>query len=144
MMMYAGTGALPRNEACPGAEPAALKAVELDDSLAETHTSLAAIRLFCDWDWQGAESEFKRAIQLNPSYSLAHRVYASLLIRRGRGGEALAEMERAVENDPMSAELNYVGGWHYYVMRQYDQALKQYRKALEMDPKRANPHFGFG
>jgi TolB-like protein/DNA-binding winged helix-turn-helix (wHTH) protein/Flp pilus assembly protein TadD len=143
-LMYGGIGALPRNEACSKAEPAALKAVELDDSLAETHTALGAIRLFCDWDWQGAESEFKRAIQLNPSYSLAHRVYASLLIRRGRRGEALAEIERAVENDPMSADLNFALGRRYYETRQYDRALKQYQKALEMDPKRANPHYGFG
>jgi TolB-like protein/DNA-binding winged helix-turn-helix (wHTH) protein/Flp pilus assembly protein TadD len=144
LMMYAGIGALPRNEACPKAEPAALKAVELDDSLAETHLSLGAIRLFCDWDWQGAESEFKRAIQLNPSYSFAHRIYADLLTFSGGGGKAVAEMERAVENDPMSADLNYALGFTYYETRQYDRALKQYRKALEMDPKRANPHNGFG
>jgi TolB-like protein/DNA-binding winged helix-turn-helix (wHTH) protein/Flp pilus assembly protein TadD len=143
-MMYSGIGALPRNEACPKAEPAALKAVELDDSLAETHLSLGAIRLFCDWDWQGAESEFKRAIQLNPSYSQAHRVYADLLTFSGGGGKAVAEMGRAVENDPMSADDNYALGFTYYETRQYDQALKQYRKALEMDPKRANPHYGFG
>lgn len=143
-VMYAGIGALPRNETCPEAEPAALKAVELDDSLAETHNSLGAIRLFCDWDWQGAESEFKRAIQLNPSYSQAHRVYADLLTFSGGGGKAVAEMERAVENDPMSADDNYALGFTYYETRQYDQALKQYRKALEMDPKRANPHYGFG
>jgi TolB-like protein/DNA-binding winged helix-turn-helix (wHTH) protein/Tfp pilus assembly protein PilF len=142
--MYAGIGALPRNEACPEAEPAALKAVELDDSLAETHVSRGAIRLFCDWDWQGAEGELKRAIQLNPSYSPAHRIYADLLTFSGGGGKAVAEMERAVENDPMSADLNYMLGFTYYETRQYDQALQQYRKALEMDPKRANPHYGFG
>jgi len=142
--MYAGIGALPRNETCPEAEPAALKGVELDDSLAETHSSLAAIRLFCDWDWQGAEGELKRAIQLNPSYSPAHRIYADLLTFTGEGGKAVAEMEHAVENDPMSADLNYALGFTYYETRQYDQALKQYRKALEMDPKRANPHNGFG
>ena len=144
LMMYAGIGALPRNEACPKAEPAALKAVELDDSLAETHLSHGAIRLFCDWDWQGAESEFKRAIQLNPSYSFAHRVYADLLTFSGGGGKAVAEMGRAVENDPMSADLNYMLGFTYYETRQYDQALQQYRKALEMDPRRANPHNGIG
>jgi len=143
-VMYAGIGALPRNETCPEAEPAALKAVELDDSLAETHVSRGAIRLFCDWDWQGAESEFKRAIQLNPSYSQAHRVYADLLTFSGGGGKAVAEMERAVENNPMSADDNYALGFTYYETRQYEQALKQYRKALEMDPKRANPHYGFG
>ncbi len=144
LMMYAGIGALPRNEACPKAEPAALKAVELDDSLAETHLSHGGIRFFCDWDWQGAESEFKRAIQLNPSYSFAHRIYADLLTFSGGGGKAVAEMGRAVENDPMSADLRYMLGVTYYETRQYDQALQQFRKALEMDPKRANPHNGMG
>jgi TolB-like protein/DNA-binding winged helix-turn-helix (wHTH) protein/Flp pilus assembly protein TadD len=143
-VMYAGIGALPRNETCPEAEAAALKAVELDDSLAEAHHSRAAIRLYCDWDWQGAESEFKRAIQLNPSYSQAHRVYAALLVASGRAGQALGEMERAVENDPMSVDLYRARGGRYYEARQYDQALKQYRKALEMDPKRAGPHYGMG
>ena len=144
LMMYAGIGALPRSETCPQAEPAALKAVELDDSLAETHLSHGAIRFFCDWDWQGAEGEFKRAIQLNPSYSFAHRVYADLLTFSGGGEKAVAEMRRAVENDPMSADLNYMLGFTYYETRQYDQALQQYQKALEMDPKRANPHNGLG
>ena len=142
--MYAGIGALPRNEACPKAESAARKAVELDDSLAETQYSLATVRLFCDWDWQGAESELKRAIQLNPSYSLAHRIYSTLLVASGRAGEAMGEIDRAVENDPMSADLCKARGGRYYETRQYDQALQQYRKALEMDPKRAGPHYGAG
>jgi tetratricopeptide (TPR) repeat protein len=142
-VMYSG-GALPRNEACPKAEAAALKAVELDDSLAEVHHSLAAIKFYCDWNWQGAESEFKRAIQLNPNYSPAHRVYSTLLVESGRVGEAMSEMDRAVENDPMSADLCRARGGRYYEARQYDQALKQYRKALDMDPKRAGPHYGLG
>ena len=132
------------NKGCPEAEAAALKAVELDDSLAETHQWLGAIRLYCDWDWQGAESELQRAIQLNPSYSLAHRLYSTLLVMSGRVGEAMSEMDRAVENDPMSADLCRARGGRYYEARQYDQALKQYRKALEMDPKRADPHYGLG
>ena len=136
-------GAL-RNEACPEAKAAALKAVELDDSLAETHQALGALRLYCDWDWQGAESELQRAIRLNPSYSMAHRIYSTLLVASGRVREAMSEMDRAVENDPMSPDLCSARGGRYYEARQYDQALKQYRKALEMDPKRARPHNGLG
>jgi Tfp pilus assembly protein PilF len=124
--------------------PVALKAVELDGSLAEGHHSLASIRLFCDWDWQGSESELKRSIQLNPNYAEAHRVYAVLLAFRGNTDEAVAEMQRAVENDPMSADITQVFGWIYYVTRHYDQAIRQYQRAEEMGPNRPEPYWGLG
>jgi TolB-like protein/Flp pilus assembly protein TadD len=143
-VMYIRFGVMPRAEACPKAEAAALKSIELDDSLAEPHLSLGAIRLFCDWDLQDAGSELKRAIELNPNYSQAHRLYSTFLTIRGRGGEATVEMARAVEDDPMSADTSYMLGWIYYESRQYDQAIKQYRKTAEMDPKRADPIFGLG
>jgi TolB-like protein/DNA-binding winged helix-turn-helix (wHTH) protein/Flp pilus assembly protein TadD len=143
-VMYVRMGGLSRNEACPKAETAALKAVQMGDSLAEAHHSLAAIRLFCDWDSQGAESEFKRAIQLNPSYSEAHRVYGFLLVCSGRGGEVVSEIKRAVENDPMSVDITRALAWAYYATRHYDQAAKQYGKVLEMDPKRAVALAGLG
>jgi tetratricopeptide (TPR) repeat protein len=143
-VMYIRFGVIPRAEACPKAEAAARKAIELDDSLSEPHISLGAIRVWCDWDLQSGESELKQAIQLSPSNSEAHRVYAVTLTLKGRGEEATAEMARAVENDPMSPEINQMLGWVYYVTRRYDRAARQYRKAAEMDPKRADPVSGLG
>jgi TolB-like protein/DNA-binding winged helix-turn-helix (wHTH) protein len=130
--------ALSRNEACPKAEPFALKAVELEDTLAEAHYPLADVRFFCNWDIKGAESEFKRALQLNPSYSEAHPIYAVLLTTKKKGREAVAEAERAVENDPMSHDINMMLGWVYLLDGRYDQAIRQERKTIEMDPKGPN------
>jgi len=141
-VMYVRFAAYSQNDACPKAEAAALKAVELDDSLAEAHHALAGIRLFCDWDWRGAESGFERAIQLNPNYAESRRVYADLLAFRGRAGEAVTEMERAVENDPMSVDLNMALGWIFYWTRHYEQAIGQYQKAEAMDSDRPNTHEG--
>jgi TolB-like protein/DNA-binding winged helix-turn-helix (wHTH) protein len=143
-VMYVRYGDLSYNEACPKAEAFALKAVHLDDSLAEGHHSLAAIRFYCDWDSSGAESEFKRAIQLNSSYAETHRVYSDLLSRQGRTAEVLVEMKRMVENDPMSARCNQLLGWDYYMMRDYDRAILQERKALEIDPTRGDAHYVLG
>jgi TolB-like protein/DNA-binding winged helix-turn-helix (wHTH) protein/Flp pilus assembly protein TadD len=143
-VMYVRYEARSHNDACPKAEAAALRAVELDPSLAEARNSLGAIRLFCDWDLQGAESELKRAVELNPNYSEAHRVYALFLLSSGREQEATVEIARAVENDPMSADINLVAGWVYFEARHYDHAIEQYRKAFEMDPKRAGALYGLG
>jgi TolB-like protein/DNA-binding winged helix-turn-helix (wHTH) protein/Tfp pilus assembly protein PilF len=141
---YVRLGSLSRKEACPQAEALARKAVELDGSLAESHHSLADVRFYCNWDITGAESEFKRALQLNPSYSEAHRVYAELLTTRREDRKAVAEAERAVENDPMSSDINMVLGWTYCLDGRYDQAIRQERKTIEMDPKRPNTHFVLG
>lgn len=141
---YVRLGSLSRQEACPKAEALARKAVELDGSLAESHHSLADVRFYCNWDIKGAESEFKRALQLNPSYSEAHRVYAELLTTRRENREAVAEAERAVENDPMSGDINMVLGWVYFLNGRYDQAIRQERKTLEMDPKRPNTYLVLG
>jgi tetratricopeptide (TPR) repeat protein len=141
-VMFGRFDAIPQNEACPKAEAAAVKAVELDDSLAETQRSLAGVRYVCDLDFRGSENGLKRAIEINPSYSEAHRLYAILLALRGKGEQATVEMKRAVENDPLSVDLNFVLGWIYYQTRHYDQAIAQYRKAAEMDPKRPDAIFG--
>lgn len=143
-VLYVRFGALPRNRACPQAEAAAIKAVALDDSLAEPQHSLAAIRLFCDWDWQGAERGLRRAIELNPSYAEPHRVYADLLAFLGREDEAVAHTERAVEDSPMSPDIGQAAGWVYYLTRRYDRALRQYRTALALDPSRPEAHAGLG
>lgn len=143
-VMYVRFDAYSRNEACPQEEAAALEAVRLDDSSAEAHHSLAGARMFCDWDLRGAEGEFKRAIQLNPNYAEAHRVYANLLASSGRTEQAEAEAQRAVENDPMSPDLNMILGWIYYLARDYDRSFAQLRKAENMGPERPEVHWGLG
>jgi len=93
---------IPQSESMPKARAAALKALELDDSLAEAHTSLALIRENYDWDWKTAENEYRRAIELNPNYATAHHWYAEFLSWQGRFDEAFAESERARQLDPLT------------------------------------------
>jgi len=119
------------------AKDAALKALELDDQLAEAHTSLAYVSLLYDWDWQGSEKRFRQAIALNPNYASAHHFYSILLMASGRQSEAVVEIRRAQELDPLSLIVNDVVGWIYYQGRQYDEAIQQYNKTLEMDPNYA-------
>jgi len=137
-------GFLPPNEVFPKGKTAALKALEIDDSLAEAHTSLGYIRVDYDWDWANAEREFKRAIELNPSYTRAHSLYAALLGARGRFDDALGEMKRALEPDPLSLYDNTNLGWYFYMARRYDDAIAQYKKTLDMDPSFAQAHLWFG
>lgn len=116
------------------AKAAALKAIDLDDRLAEAHTSLAAVKIFLDWDWSGSELEFKRALDLNPNYAPAHHWYGNILLGpQGRHEEAIAELNRARELDPLSLIINTDLGYAYYLARQYDSALAQYQKVLAMD-----------
>jgi TolB-like protein/DNA-binding winged helix-turn-helix (wHTH) protein len=116
------------------AKAAALKAIELDDGLAEAHTSLAAVRIFLDWDWTGSEREFKRALDVNPNYAPAHHWYGNILLGPlGRHDEAIAELNRARELDPLSLIINADLGYAYYLARQYDSAFVQYQKVLAMD-----------
>ena len=110
-----------------------MKALEIDDTLAEAHTSLAKVRADYDWDWEGAEKEFKRAIDLNPNYATAHHWYGNYLARRRRFDEALAELNRAQELDPLSRSINSAIGALFYDMRQYDQAIEHILKSVEMD-----------
>ena len=127
-------GSLPPNDVHPKARSAALKAVELDDSLAEAHNSLAYTKFNYDWDWPGAEAEFRRSIQLNPGYAHAHHWYAHLLLSQGRTAEALAESNRALDLDELSPIINVHLAWHYYFARQYDKSLEQGQKTLELHP----------
>jgi len=127
-------GSLSPNEAIPPAKAAAEKAIQLDDTLADGHNSLAYTKLLYDWDWAGAEAEFKRALQLNPGYANAHHWYAHLLLASGRQEEALAESRRALSLDQLSPILNVHLGWHYIYTREYNRAEDELRKALELDP----------
>jgi TolB-like protein/Flp pilus assembly protein TadD len=135
---------LPPKEAYPKAKAAAMKALEIDDTLAEAHTSLASVRLRHDWDWLGAEGEFKRAIKLNPSYATARYWYALYLAQMGRFDEAIAEAKRAQEVDPVSLVTNYHVGAILYYARQYDKAIEQLRMTLELDPNFAVAHTFLG
>lgn len=120
--------------AFPKARAAATKALQIDDSLGEAHASLGLVKGFYDYDWPGAESEFKQAVKLNPSYAYAHHLYGHYLIAMGRFEESKARMERARELDPLSLVMNTGLGVAYYYARQYDAAIEQYRKTLEMQP----------
>jgi TolB-like protein/DNA-binding winged helix-turn-helix (wHTH) protein/Flp pilus assembly protein TadD len=134
-------GGLAPNEVQPKAKAAVLRALELDSSLSDAHNSLAYLKLTYDWDWQGAEEEFKRSLELNPGYAHGHHWYAHLLLSSGRRDEALAESNRALELDPVSPIINLHLGWHYLYTRQYDRALDQLAKTLELDPSYALAHW---
>jgi TolB-like protein/Tfp pilus assembly protein PilF len=127
-------GIVPPKEAYPKAKEAALRALEIDDQLAIVHTSLAWINTEFDWDRSGAEREFRRAIELNPTDADAHRLYGEALRSLGRFDEAIAEFKRAVALDPASLINSRSLGAAYHSARRYDEAIEQYRKTLEMDP----------
>jgi len=125
---------MPPCEAAPKAKAAALRALELDETLAEAHTSLGRIKFYFDWDWTGAEKTFRRAIELNVNYSLAHHTYALLLSVLGRHAEAIRESRRAVELDPLSLLSNAIFAVVYCCTRQFENGEEQFRKTLELDP----------
>ncbi|HEY3123969.1 MAG TPA: protein kinase [Thermoanaerobaculia bacterium] len=141
---YTGIDALPPREAMPSAKAAALKALELDDTLAEAHTNLGLVRWAYDWDWPAAEKDLKRAIELNPGYATAHLRYANYLCSLGRFDEAVAEDKRALELDPLSLIMNHGQAWPYHLSRRYDQAIEKYRKTLEMEPNFPRTHLRLG
>jgi TolB-like protein/Flp pilus assembly protein TadD len=133
-----------RSEAIARARAAALKALDLDDTLAEALTSLAFVRMHYDWDWTGAEKEFQRAIKLNPGYATAHHWYAYCLLALGRSEEALREIRRAEESDPLSLIIKTDVAEILYFGRHYDEAIAQARKAVEMDPNFFLAHRALG
>jgi len=135
---------LPAKEAYAKAREAATRALELDDTLAEAHNALATAKADYDWDWPGAEREFRRAIELNPGYATAHQWYGRLLSELGRHEEALAEIKRAQELDPLSLIINAVGGRILLYAGRDDLAIEQLRKTLEMDPNFAHAHWFLG
>jgi TolB-like protein/Tfp pilus assembly protein PilF len=124
----------PQNELMPKARATALRALELDESLADAHASLALIKENYDYDWPGAEKEFRRALELDPQYAIAHQWYAEFLSWQGRFPEAFAESERARQLDPISLIGATDRASILYESRQYDSALKQWRSVLDLDP----------
>jgi serine/threonine protein kinase/TolB-like protein/Tfp pilus assembly protein PilF len=120
------------------------KALGLDPTLAEAHLCLAEIKDEYDWDWSGAETEYKRAIDLNPNFAGAHQRYSTLLSILARHVEALAEARRALELDPLSVSANTAVGYAFYWAREYDQAIAEFRKTLDLDPGYARAYLGLG
>ena len=135
---------LPPREKMPLAKTAAMKALQLDDTLVEAHTALARVLFAYDWDWPGAEKEFKRAIELNPHYALAHQWYGGYLSTTGRFREADAEQKRALELEPLSLAANFEAALALYFSRNYDQAINQFQKTLELDANFPPPYTFLG
>jgi TolB-like protein/Tfp pilus assembly protein PilF len=132
--MLNGYGILAPDESAPRAKAAAMRALEIDDMLTEAYTSLAWVKFTYEWDFAGAEGEFKRAIELNPNYATVHHWYALYLSAVGQQEEAFLEIKRAQRLDPLSLVINTAVGTNLYHMRQYDAAIAQCQKTLELHP----------
>ncbi len=135
---------IPSKEGYLKSKAAVRKALEIDDTLAQAHTTLGAMNMFSDLDWEAAEREYKRAIELNPNYELTYELYSYLLSALGRPDEAIAMAQRGLELDPLSALLSEDVAGAYYSARQYDQAIKQIQKTLEIEPNRPGEHIHLG
>jgi tetratricopeptide (TPR) repeat protein len=137
-LILGNNGIISPGQAYPKAKKYALKALEIDNKLANPHTALAIMKIDYDWDWAGAEQEFKTALQLNPGYGLAHMGYAFLLSNLGRHKEAIKEVKTARDLDPLSPRFMANVGWLLYRARSYDQALEELEKAIELYPEHGN------
>jgi len=132
LLAFYGEG--PPKEFWPKARAAAVRALEIDENLAQAHALLADLKYLFDWDWPGAEREFRRAIELNPNYPTGHQWYANYLSVCGRFPEALREIQSAQKLDPLNLVINTDVGTTYYWGGQYERAIEEQRKALELDP----------
>ena len=128
----------------PKAKAAVLKALELDDTLAEAHASLGFIKEAYDWDWEGADRAYRRAIELNPSYATAHHWYAMYLGIPRRYDEAFAYLRRAEELDPLSLRVRSGKGWLYFWSGQFDRMLQDAQTMLELEPGHGQVHYFLG
>ncbi len=128
-------GLAPAAAVMPKAKEAARRAIEIDDGLAEAHASLAGIFKIYDWDWAAAEREYKRAIELNPNYATAHRMYASYLAAVGRPEESLREIGLAHQLDPFSLVISMEMAWNCYMARDYERATEEALRTLELEPQ---------
>ena len=135
---------LPPRETMPKAKAAAMRAIEIDDGLAEAWASLGAVRWWFDWDWEGAEEAYRRAISLNPNYATAHDGYAMLLSARGRFDEAVEQISKACDLDPLSLIIAVHAGWPFYFARDFESAIRKFRKALDLDDKFIPAHGWLG
>ncbi len=138
-------GVQPPEEVMPKAKAAALRALELDDTLADAHTSLGFVCSLFEWDWSAGERHYRRALELNPGHALAHFWYASdLLTPLGRMDEAFRELREAQLLDPLSAIIGVTLGGNYMMLGRHDEARREYEKVLEFDPHFAKAHSGIG
>ncbi|HEX8252262.1 MAG TPA: protein kinase [Thermoanaerobaculia bacterium] len=135
---------LPPHDAMPKAKAAAMRAIEIDDGLAEAWASLGAVRWWFEWDWEGAEEAYRRAIDLNPNYATAHDGYAMLLSARGRVAEAVEQFTKAADLDPLSLIIAVHAGWPFYFARDFESAIRKFRKALELDERFIPAHGWLG
>jgi TolB-like protein/Tfp pilus assembly protein PilF len=126
------------------AERHARRAIDIDPSLAEAHASLAYVRFYYHWDWPGAEAAFKRSMELNPGYAVAHQWYSIFLLATGRPAEGFKEILRAQERDPLSLAINTDVGFHHYYNRRYESAVKQLGAVLEMKTDFPPAHLWLG
>ncbi len=142
--LYSFYGVLSPAEAFPRAKEAAAKALEIDDALAEAHASLVWVKSNYDWDWQGAEREFKRTIELNPNYAEVYAYYTAPLNAMGRLDELLAVTKRAEELEPLAPINSTIVGRTLYFARQYDQAIQQLRRVIDTDANFPQAHLYLG
>jgi adenylate cyclase len=140
-MVMANYQIISQEEGGRKARPLVIKALEIDDGLAEAHASLALLLGTYDLDWAGAEREFKRALLINPSYVTAHHWYANLLSELGRTDEMLAEAQSALELDPLSAGVTAAAGIAFYYTRDYTKALALNRRVIELSPQNRGARF---
>jgi len=122
------------NEAFPKGKAAAKTALQLDLDLAEAHTALAALLWLHDWQWENAQTEFKRSLELCPTYPTANHWYAEYAMTMGRYGEAMVRIKDGLDLDPLSLIINVSVGWSLYFARRYDEAIAQLRRTIELDP----------
>ena len=137
-------GALAPKEVFPKATAAARRAIEIDETLAEAHAALAFLKFHYEWDWAGAEKEFRRAFDLNPKYPTLQQWYSHYSMALGRTEASLAAAKRGVEADPIDIPINAHLAWHYFYARQYDAAIEASRRAMELDSSHPLPHWYLG
>jgi TolB-like protein/DNA-binding winged helix-turn-helix (wHTH) protein/predicted Zn-dependent protease len=137
-------GSVPAAEAAPKAKAAAIRALEIDPTLAEAETSLATAKFNYDWDWTGAAEGFQRAIQMDPKYPTAYQRYSLYSVAMGRFNDSLDQIGKARDLDPLSISINSSLGWRLYLARQYDRSIAQLRDTLEMDPSYEWSHLILG
>lgn len=142
--LLASYGVEPTKQAYPSAKAAALKALELEPSLAEAHTSLGMVAFYYEWNWPQAEREFQRSIELNPYYPLGHTWYALELAAMGRLDESLSQIQRALHLDESSPSINTELGRVYYWRHEYDLAIAAYQQAIKLDPQFSRAHTRLG
>jgi DNA-binding winged helix-turn-helix (wHTH) protein/tetratricopeptide (TPR) repeat protein len=142
--LLASYGVEGEQEAYPNAKAAALRALQLDPSLAEAHASLGMVAFYYEWNWPTAEAEFQRAIQLDPNYPMAHTWYALVLAATGQQQKALEQAQRGIELDPLSLVANTELGRVYYWGRHYDKAIAAYKHAIDLDPYFSRAHTRLG